>query len=72
MKGVSTMSWLKGDRAADNPVMCAAYAKKHNLLNLPGWRRFRNIARSQKSLTSAINQTKSDRSEGLPHTNLVI
>ena len=32
--------------AADDPVACAAYEKKHNLLNLPGWRRFRNIARN--------------------------
>ena len=43
---------------ADDPVTCAAYAKKHNLLNLPGWKRFKNIARNQKSLTRAINQTK--------------
>ena len=35
--------------AADDPVTCAAYAKKHNLLKLPGWRRFKNIARNQKS-----------------------
>ena len=44
--------------AADDPFTCAAYAKKHNLLNLPGWKRFRNIARNEKSLTRAINQTK--------------
>ena len=44
--------------AADDPVTCAAYAKKHNLLNLPGWRRFKNIAINQISLTRAINQTK--------------
>ena len=33
--------------AADDPVTCAAHAKK-----------FKNIARNQKSLTRAINQTK--------------
>ena len=44
--------------AADDPVTCAAYAKKHNLLNLPGWKRFKTIARNQKSFTRAINQTK--------------
>ena len=33
--------------AADDPVTCTAYAKKHNLLNIPGWRRFKNIARNQ-------------------------
>ena len=32
--------------AADDLVTCTAYAKKPNLLNLPGWRRFiRNIAK---------------------------
>ena len=45
-------------RAEDDPVTCAAYAKKHNLLNLPGWKRFKSIAKNQKSLTRAINQTK--------------
>ena len=44
--------------AADDPVTCAAYAKNHNLLNLPGWRRFRVIAKNQNSLTGTINQTK--------------
>ena len=44
--------------AADDPITCGAHAKKHSLLNLPGWRRFRNIARNQKCLTRAINQTK--------------
>ena len=37
--------------AADDPVTGAAYAKKHNMLNLPGWKRFKNIARNQKSIT---------------------
>ena len=44
--------------AANDPVTCVAYAKKHNLLNLPGWKRFKNIAGNQKSLTRAINQNK--------------
>ena len=41
--------------AADDPARCAAYAKKHNLLNLPGWKRFKNVA---KMLTRTINNTK--------------
>ena len=44
--------------APDNPVACASYAKKHNLLNLPGWKRLRNIAGNQKPLTRAINHNK--------------
>ena len=31
--------------AANDPVTCAAYAKKHNMLNLPGSKRFRDVAR---------------------------
>ena len=33
--------------AAEDPVTCAANAKKHNPLNLPGWKRFKNIARNK-------------------------
>ena len=43
--------------AADDPATCAAYAKKHYLINLCSWRRFRKIAKKQKSLTGAINKT---------------
>jgi Reverse transcriptase (RNA-dependent DNA polymerase) len=31
--------------AADDPVTCAVYAKRHNLLDTPGWRRFKRLAR---------------------------
>ena len=41
--------------ATDDQLTCAAYAKKHNLLNLPGWKRFKNIARNQKSFTSVYS-----------------
>ena len=43
---------------ADDQVTCAGYAMKHSLLNLTGWWRFRNIARNQKSLTRAVDQTE--------------
>ena len=42
----------------DDPVTCAAYAKKHNLLHLPEWNKLKHIAQHQKTLTRAINQTK--------------
>ena len=45
-------------RAADDPVTCAAYAQKLNLYNFPGWKRLKNIARNQESLTRNINKTK--------------
>ena len=44
--------------AADDPVTCAEYAKKHDLLHLDGWKRLKHIATNQKQLTRAINQSK--------------
>ena len=44
--------------AADDPVTWAEYAKKHDLLHLDGWKRLKHIAKNQKQLTRAINQSK--------------
>ena len=44
--------------AADYPVTSAEYAKKHDLLHLDGWKRLKYIAKNQKQLTRAINQSK--------------
>ena len=44
--------------AQDDPVTCAACAKEHNLLHLPEWNKLKHIAKHQKTLTRAINQTK--------------
>ena len=44
--------------SADDPVTCAEYAKKHDLLHLDGWKRLKHIAKNQKQLTRAINQSK--------------
>ena len=44
--------------AADDPVTCAVYAKKHDLLHLDGWKRLKHIAKNLKQLTRAINQSK--------------
>ena len=43
---------------ADDPVTCAEYAKKHDLVHLDGWKRHKHIAKNQKQLTRAINQSK--------------
>jgi hypothetical protein len=29
--------------AANNPVTCAVYAREHDLLDVKGWKRFRNL-----------------------------
>jgi hypothetical protein len=44
--------------AADDPVTCAIYAKENNLLDQPGWKRFKSIAKCQKKFTRMINQAK--------------
>ena len=44
--------------AADDPVTCDIYAKKHDLLHLDGWKRLKHIAKNQKQLTRAIIQSK--------------
>ena len=44
--------------APDDPVTCAIYTKKHDLLHLDGWERLKHIAKNQKQLTRAINQCK--------------
>ena len=44
--------------AANDPVTCAIYAKKNNLLELDGWKRFKGIAKRQKKLFRMANQAK--------------
>jgi len=44
--------------AADDPVTCAIYARDNNLLDLPGWKRFKNLAKHQKKFTRLVNQAK--------------
>ena len=43
--------------AQDDSVTCAAYAEEHKLLHLPKWNKLKHIAKHQKTLNRAINQT---------------
>ena len=43
---------------ADDPVSCAIYARNNNLLDKPGWKRFKHIAKRQKKLFRMANQAK--------------
>ena len=43
---------------ADDPVTCATYAKENDLLQMDGWKMFRNLAKRNKTLTSAVMQSK--------------
>ena len=44
--------------ARSDPISCAIYAKDNDLLHLPGWTRFRNIANQQDRLVRLVNQAK--------------
>ena len=46
---------------ADGPVICAEYAKKHDLLHLDGWKRLKHIAKNQKWLASSPPMSLVDR-----------
>lgn len=44
--------------AADDPVTCAVYARENDLLETPGWRRFKRLAKREKKLLRIVNQAK--------------
>ena len=44
--------------AKSDPVTCAVYAKENNLLELPGWIRFRRLANRQKKLLRLVHQAQ--------------
>ena len=44
--------------AKDDPVTLAAYAKEHDLLETPGWKFLRRVARRAKMLQRMINQSR--------------
>jgi hypothetical protein len=44
--------------AADDPVTCAIYAREQDLLDTPGWKRFKSIAKKQKKMFRMANQAK--------------
>ena len=56
------LDWETGEKtyeplsvlAADDPVTCATYAKENDLLHIDGWKRFRNLAKRDKTLNRAI------------------
>lgn len=44
--------------AVDSPVECAIYAKRAGLLDTPGWKRFKTIAKREKKMLRMVNQAK--------------
>ena len=43
---------------ADDPVTCALYAKEQGLLDKPGWKRLKGIARRDKKMIRMLNQSR--------------
>jgi hypothetical protein len=44
--------------AANDPVKCAIYARENGLLDQPGWKQFKHIAKNEKKFTCMNNQAK--------------
>ena len=44
--------------AADDPVTCAIYGDENNLLDQPGWKRFKRLAKRKKKMLRMLNQAK--------------
>ena len=44
--------------AQDSFAECAAYAREHNLLKTPGWKRFAKVAKRKKILDRELNKAK--------------
>jgi hypothetical protein len=44
--------------AADDPVTCAVYAREHELLDVKGWKHFRNLAKREKHFLRLVKQAK--------------
>ena len=42
----------------DDPLSCAVYAKRHGLLNTPGWKHLKKYVRTNRRLLRAAKQSK--------------
>ena len=42
----------------DDPITCAAYAKKHDLLDTTGWKHLKRYAKTSKRLIRAVKQSR--------------
>ena len=68
------VEWSDGSRSwqplnvlgADDPVTCAQYAMNNDLLQTPGWKQFRCIAKREKVFKRLINQSKLKQFRRLP------
>ena len=54
---------------ADDPVLCAIYAKEKNVLDKPSWVRFKSLVKREKKLIGLQNQAKLRRCRTSPKHN---
>jgi hypothetical protein len=40
--------------ASDDPIPCAVFAKKNNLLDIPGWKQFRKYVNNSTTIINSI------------------
>ena len=60
------MDWENGEQTwvarsnvdADNKPLVALYAKDNHLLDTPGWKTYKNLARREKKMLRLVNQAK--------------
>ena len=44
--------------AKDDPMTCVIYGRDNKLLDLPGWMRFKTLAKREKKMFRLVNQAK--------------
>ena len=44
--------------AAEDPVVCAVYARDNGLLDTPGWKQFKRLANREKKLIRQVKQAR--------------
>ena len=68
-RGVNTMLWFEWESgevtyepltliSKDDPITCAVYAKKHDLLDTTGWKHLKRYAKTSKRLIRAVKQSR--------------
>ena len=55
--------------AQDTPVTCASYAKRHDLLNTPGWKQFKSHDLQMRRLNVMIEKAKAKAKKNLGDPN---
>ena len=55
----------------DDPITCAVYVKKHDLLDTTGWKHLKRYAKTSKRLIRAVKQSRIAKLEHQLDINMV-